>query len=96
MKSQGSGYSSDTLTPGFLCYYHKWSRWSDSNRRPAVYETAALPLSYTGTRLYCSIERVVVQAGPKAVTLDNLCAACYHFKRSAGVAQWLERTTHNR
>lgn len=26
----------------------KWSRWSDSNRRPAVYETAALPLSYTG------------------------------------------------
>ncbi len=24
------------------------SRWSDSNRRPAVYETAALPLSYTG------------------------------------------------
>ena len=25
-----------------------WSRWSDSNRRPAVYETAALPLSYTG------------------------------------------------
>ncbi len=27
-----------------------WSRWSDSNRRPAVYETAALPLSYTGLR----------------------------------------------
>src|SRR3712207_7691962 len=24
------------------------SRWSDSNRRPAVYETAALPLSYIG------------------------------------------------
>src|SRR5260221_14282383 len=26
------------------------SRWSDSNRRPAVYKTAALPLSYIGTR----------------------------------------------
>ncbi len=25
-----------------------WSRWSDSNRRPAHYECAALPLSYTG------------------------------------------------
>ncbi len=25
-----------------------WSRWSGLNRRPAVYETAALPLSYTG------------------------------------------------
>jgi hypothetical protein len=29
-----------------------WSRWSGSNRRPAVYETAALPLSYTGTFLH--------------------------------------------
>src|SRR6266511_588776 len=25
------------------------SRWSDSNRRPAAYEAAALPLSYIGT-----------------------------------------------
>jgi integrase len=29
----------------------KWSQRSDSNRRPAVYETAALPLSYAGSRL---------------------------------------------
>ena len=28
---------------GFL-----WSRWSGLNRRPTVYETVALPLSYTG------------------------------------------------
>ena len=26
----------------------KWSRHSDLNRGPAVYETAALPLSYVG------------------------------------------------
>ena len=26
----------------------RWSQWSGLNRRPAVYETAALPLSYTG------------------------------------------------
>src|SRR6266545_2504247 len=26
------------------------SRWSDSNRRPAAYEAAALPLSYIGVR----------------------------------------------
>lgn len=25
-----------------------WSRWSGLNRRPTVYETVALPLSYTG------------------------------------------------
>ena len=37
---------------GFLGYT-KWSHRSDSNRGPAVYETAALPLSYGGT-LYLS------------------------------------------
>ncbi len=26
----------------------KWSQWSGLNRRPTVYETVALPLSYTG------------------------------------------------
>ncbi len=31
-----------------------------------------------------------------AIILDNLDAACYHFMCFAGVAQWLERTTHNR
>src|SRR2546427_1349262 len=34
--------------PGFR--YKNWSQRSDSNRRPAVYETAALPLSYVGPR----------------------------------------------
>jgi hypothetical protein len=33
----------------YLTNPHKfWSRWSGSNRQPAVYKTAALPLSYTG------------------------------------------------
>src|SRR5712672_2318234 len=27
----------------------KWSHWSGLNRRPTVYETVALPLSYIGT-----------------------------------------------
>ena len=31
-------------------YLGEWSRRGDSNPRPAVYETAALPLSYTGLR----------------------------------------------
>lgn len=26
----------------------KWSQWSELNRRPTVYETVALPLSYIG------------------------------------------------
>lgn len=41
-----------------------WSRWSGLNRRPAVYETAALPLSYTGalpTRENYSIARSKLQ-----------------------------------
>ena len=28
------------------------SQWPDSNRRPAVYKTAALPLSYTGMEMF--------------------------------------------
>jgi hypothetical protein len=28
----------------------RWSQWSGLNRRPTVYETVALPLSYTGPR----------------------------------------------
>jgi hypothetical protein len=30
----------------------EWSHRTDLNRRPAVYETAALPLSYGGFRWY--------------------------------------------
>ena len=39
------------LCPDFvkICF---WSRRSDLNRRPAVYETAALPLSYAGKFFY--------------------------------------------
>jgi hypothetical protein len=29
----------------------KWSQWSGLNRRPTVYETVALPLSYIGLRI---------------------------------------------
>ena len=37
----------------FLCksLILNWSQWSGLNRRPTVYETVALPLSYTGTLL---------------------------------------------
>ena len=31
--------------------FSEWSRWSGLNRRPTVYETVALPLSYTGDPL---------------------------------------------
>ncbi|SVB62316.1 uncharacterized protein METZ01_LOCUS215170, partial [marine metagenome] len=33
----------------------KWSQRTGLNRRPAVYETAALPLSYVGISQFCSI-----------------------------------------
>gem|GEM_PF-4951336 len=42
----GKTKARNLIVPRFGVYL--WSRWSDSNRRPAVYETAALPLSYTG------------------------------------------------
>ena len=29
-------------------FWKKWCRWRDSNSRPSVYKTAALPLCYTG------------------------------------------------
>jgi hypothetical protein len=49
-----------------VCGFLMWSRWSVSNRRPAVYETAALPLSYTGktrlpVRAYSSIDGCAAQ-----------------------------------
>jgi hypothetical protein len=31
-------------------YAKDWSRWGESNSRPADYESAALPLSYTGIK----------------------------------------------
>jgi hypothetical protein len=31
-----------------MTIFMKWSRWGESNSRPADYESAALPLSYTG------------------------------------------------
>ena len=40
-----------------------WSQWSGLNRRPAVYETAALPLSYTGLRGLAKQRLLVGQAG---------------------------------
>jgi hypothetical protein len=33
---------------GILINRLVWSRWGESNSRPADYESAALPLSYTG------------------------------------------------
>ncbi len=32
----------------------RWSRWSDSNRRPSLYKSVALPLSYIGMADSCS------------------------------------------
>ena len=34
-----------------LSWAKEWSQRTDSNRRPAVYETAALPLSYVGSSI---------------------------------------------
>jgi hypothetical protein len=44
----GRGRNPDRFVGSAMRCGFLWSRWSDSNRRPAVYETAALPLSYTG------------------------------------------------
>jgi hypothetical protein len=37
-------------TSGFVSGEDCWSRRGDSNSRPTVYETVALPLSYVGTK----------------------------------------------
>jgi hypothetical protein len=46
-----------------------WSQWSGLNRRPTVYETVALPLSYTGVAacpIHCG-SRAGFVGGTKAV-----------------------------
>ena len=45
-----------------------WSQRTDSNRRPAVYETAALPLSYVGSFSLRSPSRPFDVAGPSRLT----------------------------
>ena len=42
----------------WLAAPRRWSRRSDSNRGPAVYETAALPLSYAG-----AVQRIAAEPG---------------------------------
>ena len=38
---------------------HKyWSQWSGLNRRPTVYKTVALPLSYTGCHKFFTSHRI--------------------------------------
>tara|TARA_B100000809_G_scaffold253816_1_gene290279 strand:- start:357 stop:557 length:201 start_codon:yes stop_codon:yes gene_type:complete len=37
----------------------KWSQRTDLNRRPAVYETAALPLSYVGASHHDTAEGLI-------------------------------------
>jgi hypothetical protein len=47
----------------------EWSQWSGLNRRPTVYETVALPLSYTGVAacpIHCG-SRAGFVGGTKAV-----------------------------
>jgi hypothetical protein len=51
------------------------SRWSDSNRRPAVYETAALPLSYIGTLAFILGQPVGERQSPRASTTVQDAAA---------------------
>ena len=49
--AQKNGSPVETEKPWFY-----WSRWGDLNLRPAHYECAALPLSYSGTwcRIHCN------------------------------------------
>ena len=37
----------------------EWSQWSGLNRRPTVYETVALPLSYIGIRSLTNLENSI-------------------------------------
>ena len=45
---------SSSLSP-WLYGTKEWSQWPGLNRRPTVYETVALPLSYIGTKRCLSV-----------------------------------------
>jgi hypothetical protein len=45
---------SEIIFHSFNVLLKEWSRWGESNSRPADYESAALPLSYTGFVKSCS------------------------------------------
>ena len=62
----------------------KWSQWSGLNRRPAVYETAALPLSYTGLRGLAKHRLLVGQAGWNITRRPKHVKIAQHLTRSYG------------
>jgi hypothetical protein len=47
---------SAVLLSSALLVLHRWSRRGDLNPEPAVYKTAALPLSYVGLSRRCPSE----------------------------------------
>ena len=53
-----------------------WSQWSGLNRRPTVYETVALPLSYIGLTAYIKalVNALILGLSPDIVTLYSLHA----------------------
>src|ERR1700760_1686762 len=55
------------MLPRMNCRGEDWSQWRGSNPRPAVYETAALPLSYTG---FFARARNVSQFCPEASSIS--------------------------
>ncbi|SVC34496.1 uncharacterized protein METZ01_LOCUS287350, partial [marine metagenome] len=59
------------IWPFFVNY--PWSRRSGLNRRPAVYKTAALPLSYGGLEIVSMEPPVGIE--PTTCCLRNSCSA---------------------
>src|SRR3954471_18630215 len=85
-----------TALPRRGCFVRgEWSRHSDLNRGPAVYETAALPLSYVGpgARLYRQFLGESAGVAPPADSktprgtvppVDQLCRAQSIFRLDGG------------
>ena len=72
----GWNYSS---TSPELCQYSPgtvWSQWSGLNRRPTVYETVALPLSYIGVPVLSAVVNTLTRLAGQAGDLPALVGCC--------------------
>src|SRR5215212_1540274 len=65
-----------------------WSQQSDLNRRPTVYKTVALPLSYAGVAGAGNVNLFEAKFQPRRANVGQAGARTRNFRGRAPVSSW--------
>src|SRR5437899_304592 len=82
------------ISGGFELRAPGWSQWPGLNRRPTVYETVALPLSYIGSRFADFFPQIVerhIMSGSKSEASADMPMAIHFFDGPQNEFQFLTR-----